>query len=77
MRNLKHRRGDVDEPHRHAFIWNMLVAIWTANNVEELNTYKKIISFNKKTTYHTISSFFVKIMYLITHARILVASVVR
>lgn len=26
---LKHSRGDKDEPHDRAFIWNMLGAIWT------------------------------------------------
>ena len=26
---LKHRRGDQDEPHDRAFMWNILCAIWT------------------------------------------------
>lgn len=26
---LKYKRGDTDEPHDRAFIWNMLCAIWT------------------------------------------------
>lgn len=26
---LKHLRGDTDEPHDRAFVWNMLCALWT------------------------------------------------
>ena len=33
---LKWRRGDIDEPHDRAFIWNMLGAIWTHTNKPEL-----------------------------------------
>lgn len=33
---LKWRRGDKDEPHDRAFIWNMLGAIWTHENKPEL-----------------------------------------
>ncbi len=33
---LKHVRGDKDEPHDRAFIWNMLGAIWTHENKPEL-----------------------------------------
>ena len=33
---LKFRRGDVDEPHGRAFVWNMLGAIWTHENKPEL-----------------------------------------
>lgn len=29
---LKFMRGDTDEPHDRAFVWNMLGAIWTHNN---------------------------------------------
>lgn len=29
---LKHCRGDEDEPHNRAFLWNMLGAIWTHDN---------------------------------------------
>lgn len=29
---LKHLRGDTDEPHDRAFIWNMLGALWTQEN---------------------------------------------
>lgn len=33
---LKYFRGDKDEPHDRAFIWNMLGAIWTLTNHPEL-----------------------------------------
>ena len=33
---LKHLRGDTDEPHDRAFVWNMLGAIWTHENHPEL-----------------------------------------
>jgi hypothetical protein len=33
---LKHYRGDQDEPHGRAFIWNILCAIWTHNNKPEM-----------------------------------------
>lgn len=33
---LKYLRGDTDEPHDRAFIWNMLGAVWTHKNKPEL-----------------------------------------
>lgn len=33
---LKWLRGDKDEPHDRAFVWNMLGAIWTHENKPEL-----------------------------------------
>lgn len=33
---LKFMRGDTDEPHDRAFVWNMLGAIWTHTNKPEL-----------------------------------------
>lgn len=33
---FKFLRGDKDEPHDRAFIWNMLGALWTHNNKPEL-----------------------------------------
>ncbi len=33
---LKHRRGDTDEPHDRAFVWNILGAIWTHQNKPEM-----------------------------------------
>lgn len=32
---LKYRRGDNDEPHDRAFIWNMLGAVWTYEHKPE------------------------------------------
>jgi hypothetical protein len=33
---LKHMRGDTDEPHHRAFLWNMLGALWTHRNLPDL-----------------------------------------
>lgn len=33
---LKFMRGDTDEPHDRAFLWNMLGAIWTHQNKPEM-----------------------------------------
>lgn len=38
---LKHSRGDVDEPHNRAFIWNVLTACWTVKHKPELNNYSQ------------------------------------
>lgn len=38
---LKFRRGDKDEPHDRAFVWNILCAIWTCKHKPELNDYAK------------------------------------
>ena len=38
---LKYLRGDKDEPHDRAFVWNILCCIWTCMNKPELNVYKK------------------------------------
>ena len=34
---LKHRRGDTDEPHNRAFVWNLACCVWEINyhNYEE------------------------------------------
>lgn len=37
---LKWLRGDNDEPHDRAFVWNILCCIWTCENKPELNDYK-------------------------------------
>ena len=34
---LKHLRGDKDERHDRAFMWNMMCCIWTVKNKPELN----------------------------------------
>ena len=36
---LKYLRGDTDEPHDRAFVWNILCAIWTCKHKPELNEY--------------------------------------
>lgn len=33
---LKHRRGDRDEPHDRAFVWNLICAIWTQKHKPEM-----------------------------------------
>ena len=38
---LKWLRGDKDEPHDRAFVWNILCCIWTCLNKPELNEYAK------------------------------------
>jgi hypothetical protein len=38
---LKFLRGDGDEPHDRAFVWNILCCIWTCIHKPELNEYKK------------------------------------
>lgn len=36
---IKYLRGDIDERHDRAFMWNMICAIWTCKHIPELNTY--------------------------------------
>ena len=38
---LKWLRGDNDEPHDRAFVWNILCCIWTCEQMPELNDYAK------------------------------------
>ena len=38
---LKWLRGDNDEPHDRAFVWNILCGIWTCKHMPELNDYKE------------------------------------
>lgn len=38
---IKFLRGDRDERHDRAFVWNIMCAIWTCENMPELNEYKK------------------------------------
>lgn len=37
---LKWRRGDDDEPHDRAFVWNILCCIWTMKHIPEMNDLK-------------------------------------
>lgn len=34
---IKHERGDTDEPHDRAFVWNILCAVWTIVHKPELD----------------------------------------
>lgn len=36
---LKYLRGDDDERHDRAFVWNILCCMWTCNHKPELNDY--------------------------------------
>jgi hypothetical protein len=38
---LKFIRGDEDEPHDRAFVWNILCCMWTCKNKPELNDYPR------------------------------------
>lgn len=38
---LKYLRGDDDEPHDRAFVWNILCCIWTCLHKPEMNDYDK------------------------------------
>ena len=38
---LKYLRGDKDEPHDRAFVWNLMCAVWTCKHKPELNDYAK------------------------------------
>lgn len=38
---LKMIRGDKDERHDRAALWNLVCCIWTCENLPELNVYKK------------------------------------
>lgn len=47
---LKWLRGDDDEPHDRAFVWNILCCIWTCINKPELNDYRKENNYESNTT---------------------------
>lgn len=38
---LKFLRGDQDEPHNRAFIWNLMCCIWTCIHKPELDSYRR------------------------------------
>jgi len=46
---LKHRRGDVDEPHDRAFVWNVLCAAWTITHKPELDDIQICEAAEEKT----------------------------
>lgn len=37
---LKFKRGDTDENHDRAFVWNVICCIWTCQHIPHLNSYK-------------------------------------
>lgn len=39
---LKYMRGDKDEPHNRAFVWNLMCAVWTCKHKPELNEYARV-----------------------------------
>lgn len=39
---LKHARGDNDEPHSRAFIWNLICCVWTLRHHPELNDLPEV-----------------------------------
>ena len=39
---LKWLRGDNDEPHDRAFVWNIMCCIWTCKHKPELNDYPRL-----------------------------------
>ena len=48
---FKFFRGDNDEPHDRAFVWNLICCIWTCKNKPEMNDYAlKTNDFDTKTT---------------------------
>lgn len=38
---LKWLRGDEDEPHDRAFVWNLIACLWTCKHKPELNDYRR------------------------------------
>ena len=38
---FKYLRGDTDEPHDRAFVWNILCCLWTCRHKPELNDYEE------------------------------------
>lgn len=38
---LKYLRGDTDERHDRAFVWNVVCCIWTCKHLPELNDFKR------------------------------------
>lgn len=46
---LKYLRGDKDEPHDRAFVWNILCCIWTCKKKPELNDYAEEARDREKT----------------------------
>ena len=47
---LEYKRGDTDEPHNRAFVWNMICAAWTYVHKPELDDVNRDISHKTSTT---------------------------
>ena len=47
---LKYARGDQDEPHDRAFVWNMLGAIWTAEHRPDLDDIRTDLTIDNYLT---------------------------
>ena len=47
---LEYKRGDTDEPHNRAFVWNMICAAWTYIHKPELDDVERDISHKTSTT---------------------------
>ena len=47
---LEYKRGDTDEPHNRAFVWNMICAAWTYIHKPELDDVNRDISHKTSTT---------------------------
>ena len=45
---FKYLRGDTDESHNRAFIWNIMCAIWTCKHKPELNDYSREVEGNEQ-----------------------------
>ena len=46
---LEYKRGDTDEPHNRAFVWNMICAAWTYIHKPELDDVNRDISHKTST----------------------------
>lgn len=49
---LKYLRGDDDERHDRAFVWNLMCCAWTCEHKPELNTYAKNKVVNNNENQH-------------------------
>lgn len=60
---LKWLRGDQDEPHDRAFVWNILCCIWTCKHKPELNDYAKPPELRYEHTCEPIAKVDVKVTH--------------
>lgn len=50
---LEYKRGDTDEPHNRAFVWNLICAAWTYVHKPELDDVERDISHKTSTNQMT------------------------